>query len=114
MAQAKKPADERIIVMVALRLPEPARLSEGGAAVGRGKQYAAMRAAARAQRNAVVEWLVEQGLRDQVKKVSEVTAFGTFTLECSAGVCESLGNAPNVESVTKVGDLPLKLIDAHR
>ena len=114
MARSRKTASAAgyLPVMVSLHCVNQVRASEGAPASGRGRQYAAMRALAREQRNEVVGWLEQQGLAEQFKRVSEVTAFGTFTLEVTPGVMRTLPSAPHVESVTRVGDLPLKLISA--
>lgn len=93
-------------VMVALRGMEAA--SAGGA--DRAAKHAAMRAAAKEGRSGVVAWLKEQNVQGQYKRVSEATAFGTFTLECSPAVVRLLKRAPGVQSVTRISDLPLEVL----
>ncbi len=93
-------------VMVALRGLEAASAS----GVDRAAKYAAMRSAAKEGRSAVVAWLKVQDVKGQYKRISEATAFGTFTLECTPAVVRLLKHAPGVQSVTRVSDVPLEVL----
>lgn len=97
-------------VMVALRGMEQASASGDD----RVAKHAAMRAAAREGRARVVAWLKEQDVQGQYKRVSEATAFGTFTVECSPAVVRLLKRAPGVQSVTRVSDTPLEVVSRKR
>lgn len=97
-------------VMVALRGVQEA----GASGTDRATKFAAMKRAAKEGRGKVVAWLKEQDVQGQYKRVSEATAFGTFTLECSAAVVRLLNRAPGVESVTRVSDLPLEVVSRKR
>jgi hypothetical protein len=97
-------------VMVALRGIEKAAASGDD----RVSKHAAMRAAAKEGRNRVVAWLREQNVEGQYKRVSEPTAFGTFTVECSATVVRKLKRAPGVQSVVRVSDVPLEIVGRKR
>lgn len=97
-------------VLVVLRGVDKAAAGEDD----RVSKHAAMRAAARDGRNRVVAWLREQNVEGQYKRVSEPTAFGTFTVECSAGVVRKLKRAPGVQSVVRVSDVPLEVVSRKR
>lgn len=97
-------------VMVALRGMEQASANGDD----RAAKHAAMRAASREGRARVVAWLKEQDVQGQYKRVSEATAFGTFTLECSPAVVRLLKRAPGVQSVTRVSDMPLEVASRKR
>ena len=97
-------------VMVALRGMDKAAAS----ADDRVSKHAAMRAAAKEGRSSVVAWLKKQDVEGQYKRVSEPTAFGTFTMECSAGVVRKLKRAPGVQSVVRVSDVPLEVVARKR
>ncbi len=97
-------------VMVALRGMEKASASGDD----RAAKSAAMRAAAAEGRAAVVAWLKQQNVQGEYKHVSQPTAFGTFTMECSAAVVRLLKRAPGVESVLRVSDVPLEVVSRKR
>jgi hypothetical protein len=97
-------------VMVALRGVEQA----GAGCDDRVSKHAAMRSAAKEGRRNVVAWLKEQDVQGQYKHVSEATAFGTFTMECSAAVVRLLKRAPGVQSVVRVSDVPLEIVSLKR
>ncbi len=97
-------------VMVALRGMDKAAAGEDD----RVAKYAAMRAAAKEGRSRVLAWLKQQDVEGQYKRASETTAFGTFTIECSAGVVRKLKRAPGVQSVVRVSDVPLEAVARKR
>jgi hypothetical protein len=80
----------------------------------RAAKSAAMKAQARKGRMELLEWLRAQNVRSGYKHVSQPTAFGTFTLECTPEVMALLRGAPNVASVTRVNDVPLDLLSRRR
>lgn len=77
----------------------------------RSARYAALQSMGRAARDEVLTWLRDQGYKSGYKHVSQVTVFGTFTVECTSEVMAALRRAPGVFSVTRVSDVPLELID---
>ncbi len=85
---------------------------DGGRGNARDEKYQSMRALAKERRDRVVAWLAEQDVRGEYKRVSQPTAFGTFTLECTPNVMRLLRRAPHVESVTRVDDVPLELVSS--
>lgn len=106
---ARKPQSQFVQVLVALRGVEIE--NETGAPMDRQARLNAMKAHSKAAREAVLAWLREQGVKGSYKHVSQPTAFGSFTLECTPEVMRLLRRAPGVASVTRVNDVPLQLID---
>lgn len=79
----------------------------------RGEKYDRRRAQAREMRDAVMDWLEEQGVaREDVSDVSEPTVFGTFTVETTPQVARLIERAPHVAHVIPADDVPLDLLRA--
>ncbi len=108
-SKARTPAKSGawITVLVSLRA-----IDEAAAAgpVGRAERYAALRTLARTQRDELLGWLRANAEPDSWRKPSEVTAFGTFTLDCRPAGLRVLRHAPHVLSVVRTGDAPLHVI----
>jgi hypothetical protein len=94
-------------VLVSLRGIDEAREQ---AADGRASQYAAMRTLARERRSEVLDYLRANAEPDGWRKPSEVTAFGTFTVDCTPSALRVLRHAPHVQSIVRVADTPLRVI----
>lgn len=116
MTTAKPPAraarsskKQFVQVLVSLRGIEAE--NENGAPMDRQTRLNAMKARSRAARDRVLAWLREQNVKGDYKHVSQPTAFGSFTMECTPELLRVVRRAPGVESVTRVNDVPLQLID---
>jgi hypothetical protein len=98
-------------VTFVIALDEDERARDNGAS--RGEKYDRRRAQAREMRDAVMEWLREQGVgREDVSDVSEPTVFGTFTVETTPQVARLIERAPHVAHVIPAEDAPLDLLRA--
>lgn len=79
----------------------------------RGEKYGRRRAHALEMRDAVMDWLKEQGVaREDMSDVSEPTVFGTFTVETTPQVARLIERAPHVAHVIPADDVPLDLLRA--
>lgn len=93
-------------VLVSLRAIDEA----GSEETSRAERYGALRALARTQRDELLAWLRTNAEADSWRKPGEVTAFGTFTLDCRPAGLRALRHAPHVLSVVRTGDAPLHLV----
>jgi len=95
-----------IPVLVSLRGREEGAQRGGDRAA---RREAALRVA-REQRAELLAYLRTEAPPDAWRAPSEVTAFGTFTLECTRHGLRVLRHAPHVESLTRTDNAPLELI----
>lgn len=95
-----------ISVLVSLRGIEEAAQTAGDRATKR----TAMLTVANARRAELLAYLRAEAPPDAWRAPSEVTAFGTFSLECTRHGLRILRHAPHVESVMRTDDTQLELI----
>lgn len=93
-------------VLILLQRPAPELLHD----LDRRAKLMFLEEHARAQRERVLAWLVQEGFGDSFCAVSEATAFGSFTLSCAPLLLSTLRIAPDVVSATPVKDAELDLL----
>ncbi len=67
----------------------------------RGDQYAGNKAFYRAKIDAMVQWLKERGLSEQVELPEDVNALGLLFISAPARLLETLRMAPDIKSVDR-------------
>ncbi len=90
-------AEQQEIVSVAIQMEHPQ--VEEMQAYTRGEKYDLLTHSASRHREELVSWIADNGLRQEVYRLSESNAFGLLFAECTRAVAAHLCDAPGVLDV---------------
>jgi hypothetical protein len=97
-----------ITVMLTLERPEHDTMR----GFDRAQKYRALKSSASGIREALVRWIEEHGLAEDVAEIGEPTVFNTLFVTSTPSVASQLAEAPGVLDVAPTGDFRVDLLSA--